>query len=459
MPFIAMPFDGTTSQFSPFIGLSRAHLSGDWVFRTGVREWLRGAGIRHAGRVRCAGVLGGWGALKVPDARTARPLAACVRPVLPAVFAALLMASPLLHGATVIPAPPNLSSGSFLLIDADTGKVMAERNSREPMPPASLTKVMTGYVAAGEIERGRIALTDPVLVSVNAWRTPGSRMFIQEGSEVSVEDLLRGIIIQSGNDASVALAEYIAGSEAAFADMMNQQAAELGMVNSSFRNATGLPAEDHYTSAWDLAVLTRAYIRQYPENYALNAERSFTYNDIEQPNRNRLLWRDRSVDGVKTGYTQAAGYCLLASAVRDGMRLISVVMGADNDAHRVQESQMLLSYGFRFYETKRLYEAVEPLETAQVWYGERDALELGVAEPVTVTFPRGHYEQVTVEMKLPEVIEAPIQAGDELGELHVSVNEETLHSSPLIALSNVPEAGVFAQVGDFFTLLFRRMFG
>ncbi|MCY4212157.1 MAG: D-alanyl-D-alanine carboxypeptidase [Gammaproteobacteria bacterium] len=376
-----------------------------------------------------------------------------------AAFACSLVAASAVQGASIVPAPPNLSSASYLVIDADTGKVIAERNSRESMPPASLTKVMTGYVAAGEIEGGRIALNDKVSVSVNAWRTPGSRMFIQEGTEVSVEDLLRGIIIQSGNDASVALAEHIAGSEAAFADMMNRQAAELGMVNSNFRNATGLPAEDHYTTAWDLAALTRAYIQQFPENYALNSERSFTYNDIEQPNRNRLLWRDRTVDGVKTGYTKAAGYCLLASAEREGMRLISVVMGADNDAHRVQESQMLLSYGFRFFETKRLYEADAPLESAEVWYGQADAVELGVAAPVTITFPRGHYDQVAVEMTLPEVIEAPIQAGDALGELRVSVNEETLHSGPLIALSDVAEAGIFAQLGDYLTLLFRRIFG
>ena len=375
------------------------------------------------------------------------------------VFAALLIAAPAVHCATAVPAPPSLSSVSYLLVDADTGKVIAERNSQEPVPPASLTKVMTGYVAAGEIEGGRIALTDQVPISVNAWRTPGSRMFIQEGTEVSVEDLLRGIIIQSGNDASVALAEHIAGSEAAFADMMNQQATELGMVNTNFRNATGLPAEDHYTSAWDLALLTRAYIRRFPENYALNSEKAFTYNDIEQPNRNRLLWRDQSVDGVKTGYTKAAGYCLLASAVRDGMRLISVVLGADSGARRVQESQMLLSYGFRFFETKHLYEVDAPLESAEVWYGQADAVELGAAEAVTITFPRGHYDQVAVEMTLPEVIEAPIQAGDELGELRVSLNDETLHSGPLVALSSVAEAGVFAQLGDFLTLLFRRMFG
>jgi len=283
-------------------------------------------------------------------------------------------------------------------------------------------------------------------------------MFIREGTEVSVEDLLRGIIIQSGNDASVALAEHIAGSEAAFADLMNRQAAELGMTNSNFRNATGLPAADHPTSAWDLALLTKAYISRFPENYALNSEKSFTYNNIPQRNRNRLLWRDRSVDGVKTGYTKEAGYCLLASALRDGMRLISVVMGADDDAHRVQESQMLLSYGFRFFETKRLYEPDASLQSTQVWYGQADAVELGVAEPVTITFPRGHYDDLVVEMTVAEVIEAPILAGDELGELRISLNEETLHEASLVALASVDEAGAFARFSDFLKLLSRRMF-
>ena len=354
----------------------------------------------------------------------------------------------------IIPPAPSVSATSFLLVDADTDKVLAERNSHEPKPPASLTKVMTGFIAAAEIESGRVALDDAVLVSVNAWRTPGSRMFIQEGTSVTVRDLLRGIIVQSGNDASVALAEHIAGSEDAFAEMMNQQAEMLGMVDSQFRNSTGLPAEGHYSSAWDMAVLTREYIRRFPENYAIYAEKSFTYNDIDQPNRNRLLWRDRSVDGVKTGYTEAAGYCLLASAERDGMRLISVVMGTDSDRTRVQESLELLSYGFRFYETKRLYQGGEPLKTAKLWYGEADAVELGVAEPVVVTLPRGHYDEVAVEMTVVELLEAPLQAGDELGELRVSLGGEELHRAPLVALASVPEAGPFAKLVDFFSLLF-----
>ena len=371
---------------------------------------------------------------------------------------ALLQCSAWAAAPPLIPPPPGVAASAHLLMDADTGKVIAERNSDEPMPPASLTKVMAAFVAAGELAAGRIAVTDEVLVSVNAWRTGGSRTFIQEGSLVSVEDLLRGIIIQSGNDASVALAEHIAGTEEAFAGMMNHQATVLGMSNSHFLNATGLPDEDHYTSARDLAVLTREYIRRFPENYALYAERSFTYNDIEQPNRNRLLFQDRTVDGVKTGYTEAAGYCLLASAVRDGMRLISVVMGADSTTARTRESQKLLSYGFRFYETKRLYEPGPPLKNAEVWYGAFDVVELGVAEAVVVTLPRGSYDDVAVEMTLAEVIEAPIQAGDTFGQLRVLLGEDEIQTAPLVALSPVPEAGVFAKFADFVALLLTRLF-
>ena len=372
----------------------------------------------------------------------------------PALLAVLLASLQALAQPPIIPPAPSVAANSFLLTDADTGKVIVERNSRDPMPPASLTKVMTGFIAAAEIESGRMALDDEVLVSVNAWRTPGSRMFIQEGTTVTVRDLLYGIIVQSGNDASVALAEHIAGSEDAFAEMMNQQATLLGMVDSQFHNATGLPAEGHRSSAWDLALLTREYIRRFPDNYAIYAEKSFTYNDIEQPNRNRLLWRDRSVDGVKTGYTEAAGYCLLASAQRDGMRLVSVVMGTDSDATRVRESLELLSYGFRFYETKRLYEGGAPLKTAKLWYGESDSVELGVTAPVVVTLPRGHYDEVEVEMTVAKLLEAPLEAGDELGELRVSLGGEELHRAPLVALASVAEAGVFSRMMDFFAILF-----
>ncbi len=357
-----------------------------------------------------------------------------------------------------VPAPPSVAAKSHVLMDADTLHIIAERNSNESLHPASLTKIMTGYVAAGELRSGRVSMDDEVMVSVNAWQTPGSRMFIREGTQVKVADLLRGIIVQSGNDASVALAEHIAGSEGAFADMMNRQAAELGMSATLFQNATGLPARDHYTSARDLAVLTRDYIRQYPENYAIYSEKSFKYNDIEQPNRNRLLWRDRTVDGVKTGHTDAAGYCLVVSAKREGMRLISVLMGAADSNTRVRETQKLLTYGFRFYETKRLYEADVPLTTNAVWYGETESVELGLAAPAVATIPRGHYEYLKAEMDLPNLLEAPIADGVEVGSLRLMLYDEEVYTAPLVALHAVEEAGFIGKTGDFLQLFFTRLF-
>ncbi len=370
------------------------------------------------------------------------------------IYAGSVVAAP----APIIPPAPSIAAKSFLLIDADTNKVLVEHNSHETVAPASLTKLMTSYVATVELASGRIGLIDQVLVSVNAWRTPGSRMFIQEGTKVGVEDLLRGIIIQSGNDASVALAEHVAGSEEAFADMMNQQAQRLGMTTTRFKNSTGLPAEDHYTSAWDLALLTRDYVKRFPESYAIYSEKSFKYGDIEQPNRNRLLWRDRSVDGVKTGHTSAAGYCLIASALRDNMRLISVVMGADSDDSRMRESQKLLSYGFRYFETQQLYAANVPLKTAEVWYGESESLDVGVGDPVVITIPRGHYGDVEAELKIARIIEAPISVGDEFGELRLSLGDELVYSAPLIALQGIDEGGIFARIGDFLYLFFTRLF-
>ncbi|MFX3658114.1 MAG: D-alanyl-D-alanine carboxypeptidase family protein [bacterium] len=371
---------------------------------------------------------------------------------------ALHGAPALAESAPIIPPPPDVAASSYLLIDADTGKVLVERNSHQPLPPASLTKIMTTYVADVELSAGRIRMADQVDISVNAWQTPGSRMFVREGTRVSVEDLMRGVIIQSGNDASVALAEHIAGSERAFADMMNQQAARLGMTDSQFQNATGLPADDHYSSAWDLAQLTRALISDFPEQYAMYAEKSFTYNDIEQPNRNRLLWRDRTVDGVKTGHTEAAGYCLVASALRGNMRLISVVMGTASDEARMRETQKLLSYGFRYFETQRLYEAGVPLKTSELWYGERGEVELGVAEDLHVTIPRGSYEQLQAELQVPKVIEAPLKAGDKVGEVRLRLNDETVLRVPLVALADVEEGGIFTRFGHGVYLFFLNLF-
>ena len=343
--------------------------------------------------------------------------------------------------APIIPPPPDIAASSYLLIDATSKKVLVEHNAHEQLPPASLTKIMTSYLAEQEIAAGRISPSDEVLVSVNAWRTGGSKMFIREGTRVKVQDLLQGIIIQSGNDASVAIAEHIGGSEDAFANMMNQQAAVLGMTNTHFKNATGLPNSEHYSSAWDLALLTRDLINTFPQHYGLYSERSYTFNDIEQPNRNKLLWRDKTVDGVKTGFTNKAGYCLVASAVRQGMRLISVVMGTDSDRARMRESQKLLSYGFRYYETQTLYEAGVTLKEQDLYYGEHETVSLGVAEDVVITFPRGYYKEIKAEMMVPKIVEAPIADKEKVGELKLSLNGETIYKTPLMALQAAPEAG------------------
>ena len=356
--------------------------------------------------------------------------------------------------APIIPPPPDIAATSYLLIDAQSKKVLVEHNAHERNPPASLTKIMTSYLAEQEISAGRISLQDEVAISVKAWRTGGSKMFVREGTKVSVDDLLRGIIIQSGNDASIAIAEHIGGSEDAFANMMNQQAAVLGLNDTNFKNATGLPDKDHYSSAWDLAMLTRDLIHRFPEHYALYSERSYMYNEIEQPNRNKLLWRDKSVDGVKTGYTREAGYCLVSSAVREGMRLIAVVMGTDSDQARMRESQKLLSYGFRYYETQSMYEPNVTIQEQQLFYGAADVVGLGITEQVVVTFPRGYYKDIKAELDVPTVLEAPIAAGQEVGEFRLRLHDKILYESPLVALEAVEEGGMFSQLGDFISLFF-----
>ena len=370
------------------------------------------------------------------------------------VFFALVSGSAVAANSIPLLPPPNLQASSFLLIDADTNKVLAEHNARERSAPASLTKIMTGYVVEEEIRRGRLGVEERVQISVNAWRTGGSKMFIREGTSVAVSELLKGVIIQSGNDASVALAEHIAGSEDQFADLMNQQAQLLNMSDTQFRNSTGLPDEQHYSTAWDLALLTRALIKNHPEQYALYSQKSYTYNNIEQPNRNRLLWRDRSVDGVKTGFTNAAGYCLVASAERNGMRLISVVLGTENDEARMRESQKLLSYGFRNYETKTLYQPGTTLQEQPIFYGEVEALPLGVAEDVIVTFPKGYYQDIDASISVPAYFEAPISKGDVLGTIELRLGDDVIYAGDVIAEIDVEESGWLAQFGDYIFLLF-----
>lgn len=355
--------------------------------------------------------------------------------------------------------PPDIAARGYVLMDADTLQVLAERDGDVTLPPASLTKIMTSFVAAAELESGRISLTDQVPVSVNAWRTQGSRMFIREGTEVSLDDLLHGIIIQSGNDASVAVAEYIAGAEDAFAGMMNDHAARIGMVNTHFANSTGLPNETQHSTARDMALLTRALIRRFPDHYAIYSQRQFKYNDIEQPNRNRLLWRDRTVDGVKTGHTDAAGYCLVASAERNGMRLISALMGAETEPIRVRETQKLLQYGFRYFETRKLYDADAPLQAAEVWYGEAKEVAIGVAEPIFATIQRGRYDELQATLDLPRALEAPIAIGQQFGELRVTLDDELIASAPLIAQEAVAQSGFFSRMFEGVYLFFKEFIG
>ena len=355
--------------------------------------------------------------------------------------------------------PPNIQATSYILLDATTNKILAEKDPDERKAPASLTKIMTGYLVEQEINLGRLGLEEEVQISVNAWRTGGSKMFIREGTRVKVDDLLKGVIIQSGNDASVALAEHIAGSEFDFAGLMNEQAKALGMNDSNFENATGLPDDNHYSTARDLAKLTRALINEHPEQYELYSEKRFKFNDIDQPNRNKLLWRDRSVDGVKTGYTQDAGYCLVASAEREGMRLISVVLGTSSDEARMRESQKLLSFGFRNFDTQTLYKAGVELQVEAVYYGTLENIGLGVLEDVSVTVPRGFYKDVVAEISVPSQLDAPLSAGQVVGQLTLVLADEVIYEGDLVTLLEVSEAGALSRLGDFVFLLFESMFG
>lgn len=358
----------------------------------------------------------------------------------------------------LIPSPPQIAGSSYVLMDPKSGRIIMESNSNERLPPASLTKMMTAYIVERELDEGRISMSDMVPISVKAWKTEGSRTFIKEGTSVSVEDLLKGVIIQSGNDASVALAEFIAGSEGAFVDIMNQQAQLLGMKDTHFENATGLPAPDHFSTAYDLAVLARAIINDYPENYPIYAEKHFTYNNIRQPNRNSLLWRDDSVDGLKTGHTEEAGYCLVASAKRNDTRFIATVMGTSSSQARSQEIQKMLNYGFRYYESERLFRAGQELIEAKVWGGQSDKLSVGMLEDAYVTIPRGSRDSLESSVELDSVIKAPVRAGDELGRVKVSFNGEVLIDQPVLALTEVPEGGLFKRIWDSIKLFFVQMF-
>ena len=357
------------------------------------------------------------------------------------------------------PAAPELGANSYILMDFNSKTVMVESNPDMHVEPASITKVMTSYVVFTELAAGNITLQEPVTVSETAWRTGGSRMFIEPGMDVTVEQLIKGMVIQSGNDASVALAEHLAGTEAAFADLMNHYAEQMGMTNSHFVNATGLPHEDHYTSARDVALLSIALIEEFPGYYRWYSEKEYNFNNIRQHNRNNLLWRDPAVDGLKTGHTEAAGYCLAASAKRDGMRLISVVLGSGSESSRVSESQSLLNYGFRFFETVQLYKAGQELAQGRVWKGQQEQISLGIRDELFVTIPRGRYEELDAQVEMrPELI-APISEGEEVGQISIRLEGEEVAGRGLVALDAVEEAGLFGRTWDGMSMWFGGLFG
>jgi D-alanyl-D-alanine carboxypeptidase (penicillin-binding protein 5/6) len=369
---------------------------------------------------------------------------------------ALLAAS----GAAALPQPdpPELKARSYVLFDYGSGQVLAAKEPDLRIEPASLTKLMTVYIAFDELRHGRVKLTDEALISEKAWRqgmdSKESRMFIEVGKRVAVGDLLKGIIVQSGNDASVALAEHLGGTEAVFAGLMNGYGKNLGLRNTNFTNATGIPEAEQYTTARDVAVLSAALIRDFPEHYPLFKEKEFVFNRIRQPNRNRLLWRDPSVDGIKTGHAEKAGYHLAASAVRDGRRLIAVVAGTDGEAARAEASLALLNYGFRFFQTVTALAPKVPVTTIRAWKGEATELALGVAQPVTVGVPHGAQPRLQLTPQVNEPVFAPVAEGQAVGTLTVSLDGKVLRTEPLVALAALPEGGLLRQLSDGIQLWF-----
>jgi D-alanyl-D-alanine carboxypeptidase (penicillin-binding protein 5/6) len=370
------------------------------------------------------------------------------------VFTLLFLFISTANAAVPIPAAPKVAAKNYILVDANSGRVLAEKEADVQVEPASITKLMTSYVIYNELDAGRLSMDDMVTISEKAWRMGGSRMYVEVDKQVSVHDLMKGLIIQSGNDATVALAEHIAGTERAFVDLMNQYAAKLGMTNTYFANSTGWPAEGHLTSARDISKLALAVIQEFPEHYAWYKEKVFTYNNIKQYNRNKLLWSDDSVDGIKTGHTESAGYCLVASAVRSDMRLISVVLNTESEKTRASVSQSLFNYGFRFFETHKLYAAGEVLNRSRVWKGESEKVSLGLLKDLYITIPRGSYGQLEAVMDVDANIVAPLDKGSQHGAVRVNLAEEEMLQTPLVALESVGEGSMFQIAKDHILQLF-----
>lgn len=356
----------------------------------------------------------------------------------------------------MIPPPPALErSKAYVLMDANSGQVLAQKNMNERLDPASLTKMMTLYIAFNALRSGQIHLDDQVLISEKAWRMDGSRMFVRVGSEVPVSELLQGIIVASGNDACVALAEHIAGNEETFAELMNQTAQKLGMKDTHYNDSTGMPDPNHYATAYNLALLARALVQDFPEYYSYFKQQWYTYNKIKQPNRNLLLWRDKSVDGIKTGHTEEAGFCLVSSAKRHGMRLISVLMGDTSESNRANDSEALLTYGFRFFETHLVFKANTPITTARVWYGRDKTLALGVASDFYVTTHAKQFKELKGVLNVDKHIKAPIKKGQAAGSINAMINGQNLTSAPLVALEDDPEGGFISMSVDKLMGLFK----
>ena len=359
----------------------------------------------------------------------------------------------------ITPTAPALNAKAYILIDVDSGKIIAEKASGEKLPPASLTKMMTLYVISHGLHNGQIHLDDDVRISQAAWRTGGSRMFIKEGQHVPIKDLLKGIIVDSGNDACVAMAEHLGGSEDGFAQIMNQKAQDLGMKDTHFTDSTGLPNQDLYTTAKDLAILGRALITEFPEYYHWYKQKWYTYNGIRQPNRNRLLWRDNLVDGIKTGHTNEAGFCLVSSAKHDSMRLLSVVMNEPNDTLRADDSERLLNYGFRFYETHSLFKSGQAISQISLYKGQTKKISVGLQKNEYITIPTGQYARLRISTNLPPYVQAPINKGAPIGEMVIHFDNRLLATKPLYALEDAPKGGLYVRAKDSVRLLFKRMIG
>ena len=372
--------------------------------------------------------------------------------------ALLLFTSFYSSAQNLLPRPPQINVSSYILVEPVTGKVLAEFNADDQIEPASMTKVMTGYIAADQLQRNLVRADDEVLISTKAWKMEGSRMFIEAGKRVSFEDLVKGVVIQSGNDASVAIAEYLGGTEEGFVDIMNAYAQSLGLSNTLFENSTGLPSSNHFSSARDLSIISANLINNFPEHYALYKEKSFTFNDIRQLNRNRLLWRDDSVDGIKTGHTESAGFCLISSAARGSMRLITVVTGANSEDERFNASQRLLEYGFRFFVTQNLLKSDEEIRSADVWGGKKDDVSLGLAEDLIVTVPRAELSDLKIDYTFKNNIEAPISKGDILGSLSVKSGETVISNANLVALEEVEPKGFFGRLISKIIMWFLNLF-